>query len=203
LSRGRFLRASDISEPRMEDTLGAPPSYSVAPATYSEPPTTYSAKPSAYSADAPGRLYNASARSPGGSYFMPAVVAALVLVLIVLLVARQTSQGLANSLAARGWVLYTRPGCPYCTKQLDELGLTGKKTYPRTVVCGSAPALTGAGDGAKRAQPTCEAVSGVPFWFNVRTAASRTGLQNRKALEHMLRHPGGGSGGSGGSGGGA
>ncbi len=75
--------------------------------------------------------------------------------------------GPAARLAAAGWVLYTLPGCGYCARQLEALGV---ETYPAQVVCG---------------RGRCAGVGAYPTWKNTRTGEVRTGLQTAQQLGQM------------------
>jgi hypothetical protein len=89
---------------------------------------------------------------------------------------RWSGQSLGHRVAARGWTLYTVPGCSWCKKQLRELG-----EYPKLVICGAAP-------GVPNDQGTpflCSSISGFPFWANDTTRVTRTGFQDAESLEQM------------------
>ena len=124
--------------------------------------------------------------------------AALTALLIVLLVfailylclqAQQCQGGrsLGNALASCGWVLYTRPGCSYCTKQMDALG---EATYPKQVVCAGSAASASGTMSDSQGPYLCKNVPAFPFWVNEYTSATRMGLQDRKQLHQMLKSPG-------------
>jgi hypothetical protein len=86
---------------------------------------------------------------------------------------------LAEALAADGWVLYTRPGCAYCSKQLAVLGVA---RYSKQMVCGP-----GASALAPMGPVLCKDVPVFPYWVNERTLEARAGLQHRRQLWGMLR----------------
>lgn len=80
----------------------------------------------------------------------------------------------ADRLAARGWELFTLPGCGACTQQLRLLG--GAMTYRPTYVCGRAP--------PGRREQECPGV--YPTWRNAATGEVRTGVQDAAALREMM-----------------
>jgi hypothetical protein len=138
-----------------------------------------------YPAPAPAAVYVARPRSPVRGGAIPAALLIVLLVVAILCICMQKRasgcrrRGLAASLAARGWYLYTRPGCSYCTKQLAVLNTAA---YPKQVVCvGVQSSPSGV-----RGPYTCMDVKAFPFWANEHTQATRTGLQNRQQLESML-----------------
>jgi hypothetical protein len=111
-----------------------------------------------------------------------AVAIAIVVVLLVVLLytlLKGTFMGsttLAQRVADCGWVVYYRRGCGYCVRQDAILG-----GYPAVVDCSS-----------RRARPAgaplpcgSPAIRGYPFWYNLRTGESRTGLQGLDDLETM------------------
>ncbi len=125
-------------------------------------------------------------------------IALCVVAAIVLLAAwwGRRQQSLVTQLADKGWMLYTKPGCSYCTAQYAELGIYDG-TYPKQVVCGDAPEPVVLGPGGTRTIPVnptlkqtlgpvpCRAVPGFPFWVNAKTGDQRTGLQRQSALKAM------------------
>ena len=126
-------------------------------------------------------------QNPGPALAIVAAVVVLVLVLVAYAFNRSESEseekfapatdGLGGALAAAGWVLYTRPGCIYCEKQMDALGGAG---YPKRVVCSG-----GAPKDAQAPRP-CSEVAAFPFWVNERRPElTRTGLQSREELRRM------------------
>jgi len=112
---------------------------------------------------------------------------AMTMVLIVIVVvhvkrkARQVVRTISDDLtslklAEQGWVFYTRPGCPWCTKQLAACG----GAYPAVVECNGSP------DAAKKfpGALSCDdpKIVGFPFWYNTKTKDTRVGMQNEAAL---------------------
>jgi hypothetical protein len=121
---------------------------------------------------------------------LPFTVVALIILLIILIIVvlhrllspEWKKRGLAGALADREWILYTRPGCGYCTKQMDVLG----GGYSKRVVCVSG-ASTAAGSMSELEGPLkCKEVSGFPTWVNARTGKVKTGLRDRAELDAML-----------------
>jgi hypothetical protein len=156
-----------------------------------------------YAASAPQQYYEAPAaakaykvvpippKGNGNSGVLTALLIVLLVVAILYLCLQaqqyQGGRSLGNALASCGWVLYTRPGCTYCTKQMDALG---EDTYPKQVVCvGSAASASGTMSDSQGPY-LCKNVPAFPFWVNEYTSATRTGLQDRKQLRQMLRSPG-------------
>lgn len=120
-----------------------------------------------------------------GTATVLAVLIALVVVAIIYVVFfRRRERGLVHELVASGWVLYTRPGCPYCVRQMDALGV---KKYPREVVCiGSTSSASGTMSDSQ-GPLKCSNVNVFPYWHNTFSNATRTGLQSRADLERMAR----------------
>lgn len=109
--------------------------------------------------------------APGSSCLGPvgaALVAALVVLLCALIAMLALDGTLRARLAARGWLMYTLPGCAACTQQLRILGPS--LTYSPTRVC-----LAGT--------PDCP--DAFPTWRNVRTGEVRVGVQGAAALRAM------------------
>lgn len=101
------------------------------------------------------------------------------------------SRGLGDALASRGWVLYTRPGCAFCTKQVSALYPGGtENVYPKQVVCVGDAASASGSMSDSQGPYLCKNVPAFPFWANEYTTATRTGLQDRKQLRQMLKAPG-------------
>jgi hypothetical protein len=144
-----------------------------------------------YEAPAAAKTYKVVPISPEGNGNSGVLTALLIVLLVVailyLAMHYQGGRSLGNALASCGWVLYIRPGCPLCTKQMDALG---EDTYPRQVVCfGSAASASGTMSDSQGPY-LCDKVPGFPFWVNEYTSATRSGLQDRKQLRQMLRSPG-------------
>jgi len=92
-------------------------------------------------------------------------------------------QRLSAQLAEQGWVLYTRPGCPWCTKQMDVLG-----TYPNLVVCdGSASGKISPDAQKLTGLLSCNSdkITGFPFWHNVKTGVMGSGMQTEANLREL------------------
>lgn len=91
---------------------------------------------------------------------------------------------ISSALAAQGWVLYTRPGCVYCHKQLKILN---DPEYPRHVRCLSATACDPTKYLDTRAPMRCNEVNAYPYWINAWTRAIRIGLQSTENLKNMCQ----------------
>jgi hypothetical protein len=147
--------------------------------------------------------YQEESRPPSGGVGAGEVVLygllilAVVLVLFFALVPRgRVGAGrrgfpLAEELAFAGWVLYGRPGCPWCARQLEALGTN---QYPKMVTCeGEKGEYTGVlADGD--IPLLCKNVQAFPLWVNATTGATRTGFQSVPQLEYMARFPSASSG---------
>ena len=84
---------------------------------------------------------------------------------------------MVEKLALGGWVLYATPDCVHCKAQLGTLG----GSYPNYVLCpkgsykgASAPAVY-----------SCATISSYPFWVNVMTKETKTGVQGKSDLRAM------------------
>lgn len=155
-----------------------PPEPAFRPAVYFPPPPA----PTVYVAPRP-------APGPKKATLLACILQALLIVLVVVIAVCLLwpggRRGLAGALAARGWVLYTRPGCSFSDAQLEVLGV---RRYPKQVVClGEAAKLA---PGVRPPYP-CRDVPAFPFWANEYTSASRVGLQEKSELREMVRFPAG------------
>ena len=142
---------SDITQFVVDSPAAQPQEYYTAP----PPAVVYLAQP---------RVYKEKKSS---AWLLWAV---LIVLIIVVAVAVDRRRNLARRLANRGWVLYTKPGCGYCTRQLAELG----GPYPRQIDCSGT-------------NPLCAHISSFPTWVNSRTRDTRVGLQSREELLAMLK----------------
>lgn len=106
-------------------------------------------------------------------------IAILVVLALLLIVYAMAPRDLALRLARRGWVLYVRDGCGYCTEQLRALG----GHYPKTVECTSGGKLVKSY--CDNPPFKCSSVSGFPYWYSTATKETKTGLQSKKTLEKM------------------
>lgn len=85
---------------------------------------------------------------------------------------RMNSSDLGSRLKSAGWVLYSRMGCPWCTKQLGEFSDSEKRNL-HVIECG--------GDSHE-----CAGITGFPTWLNRKTGQKSSGYKNRQALESLL-----------------
>jgi hypothetical protein len=108
---------------------------------------------------------------------------AVLAVVLILYMARGRGQDLAGALERRGWLLYVRDGCGYCTQQKDMF----KNGFRAIVKCGAPPPPGAALPPVVGAPPTCQdpRITGFPYWFNTQTGVSKVGLQNLNALRQM------------------
>lgn len=108
-----------------------------------------------------------------------ALLVALAVVLVVLVMYYMaTPSAIATALERRGWVVYYRAGCGYCTAQKKALG-----PYRLAVECDTSRRATSEYVGPL----SCDSpeIKGFPFWYNERTKESRLGLQSIAALKAM------------------
>jgi hypothetical protein len=108
-----------------------------------------------------------------------ALLVALAVVLVVLVMYYMAAPStVATALERRGWVVYYRAGCGYCTAQKKALG-----PYRLAVECDTSRRATSEYVGPL----SCDSpeIKGFPFWYNERTKESRLGLQNITALKAM------------------
>jgi hypothetical protein len=101
------------------------------------------------------------------------VIAVLTFLLIMVIVCLWRTGGtVRGQLENAGWVLYTKPGCPYCVRQMETLG----GSYRNKVTCGAASS-----DPAG-----CAAAPGYPHWVNSITGKTVSGYQSQAGLKAML-----------------
>lgn len=82
---------------------------------------------------------------------------------------RLTNKSLAQKLGDAGWTLYTRKGCPWCTKQLAEFSSTAGLPI---VECNSNP-------------EKCVGIQGVPAWVN-KNGKRSSGYKNKADMASLL-----------------
>ena len=84
-----------------------------------------------------------------------------------------------------GWVVYLNNGCHFCHKQMDELKANGMSgAYVMYDRDGTLMADTR----KNQAQPRLAfaSIRGFPFWSNVSTGETKTGLQRGAALRALV-----------------
>lgn len=84
---------------------------------------------------------------------------------------RLSNETLAQKLGDAGWTLYTRNGCPWCTKQLAEFN--GNTSGLPVVECTSNPGK-------------CADIQGVPAWVNSKTGKKVSGYKNKADMAGLL-----------------
>ena len=84
---------------------------------------------------------------------------------------RFSNKTLAQKLGDAGWTLYTRTGCPWCTKQLAEFN--GNTNGLTVVDCVTSPNL-------------CPNIGGVPTWKNSKTGQQVSGYKAKADLAGLL-----------------
>jgi hypothetical protein len=111
---------------------------------------------------------------------------AVLAVILILRGGRDERIELDARLERRGWLLYVRDGCGYCTKQLAMLG-PGFRRH-NVVECNGPPPNAPAAHPASLV-PSCQdpRISGFPFWYNKKTGLMKTGLQSHHELERMAQ----------------
>lgn len=135
---------------------------------------------------------------PGGAQMLKAFLLAMAVVAIVVVIAvvhlRRKARRFGRALAADltgarlaqlGWVLYTRPGCPWCDRQMAALG----GLYPAHIECTGDAAAVAAEIAKYPGAIACDdpKVVGFPFWFNTKTQDTRAGMQKPADLENMIQ----------------
>lgn len=84
---------------------------------------------------------------------------------------RLSNKTLAQKLGDAGWTLYTRTGCPWCTKQLAEFN--GNTKGLTVIDCVDMPNL-------------CAGIQGVPAWVNTKTGKRVSGYKTKTDLVSLL-----------------
>lgn len=124
-------------------------------------------------------------RAPPMESTLRIVGLAIVVVLIIVIVYYYlwAPRTLSKDLARCGWVLFTRQGCGYCTRQLQILG---DPFYSKMVVCsGSDPLEQSSSVNPNVLDISCAQVPAYPYWYNTTTKDARIGLQRHRELEQM------------------
>ena len=112
------------------------------------------------------------------------VTLAVAIVLIIFIMFTMFSpKALRHSLARCGWVMYSRVGCGYCTKQKELLG----GHYGKTIECDTCGNQVGGYTSTPPIPCKSPMIKGFPFWYNVRTQQTRTGLQDIASMEKMAQ----------------
>ena len=132
-------------------------------------------RPSVYYVPGSGGLRNLT--STKGATVIRCLRAILVVLLILVIFCMVyfgcSGRALSAKLCKSGWILFVRPGCSFCDKQLRALG---GNPFPRQITCGASA-------GASKA---CSKIPAFPFWINSRTGDTRVGFQNQIRLLEML-----------------
>ncbi len=146
---------------------------------YTQPSS--SAMPSAYYPEA----YPYAAEKESGSGGLMVATGILLLLFIIWFVYYMSpARVLTRRLIRAGWVLYTRPGCPYCVRQ--ENVLRGK--FWKRISCRGGKAESGytSHPPLKCNDPS---ITGFPYWYNhLSPAKSSAGLKNWQQLQKMAGH---------------
>lgn len=152
-----------------------------APTYYPPSPYYPSSMPSAYYPEA--YAYHKKKKSDSG--LMIATCVLLLLLIIWLLYYLSPARVLTRRLVRAGWILYTKPGCPFCVRQ--EAVLRGK--FWKKVTCpgkGKELNLYAMTDNAI----SCDdpSITGFPYWYNhLRPGRSSAGLKSWSELQRMAK----------------
>lgn len=163
------------------------PTPSGAPSPYPYPPAgpaPYSAPYSMPSAYYPGAYSYKKKKSGNG---MSIAICILLLLLVVwLLYYMSPARVLTRRLIRAGWVLYTKPGCPYCVRQ--ESILKGK--FWKKVSCprkgGAVISISNDDSFTPPLQCDDPSITGFPYWYNqFKPTKSSAGLKSWAELQKM------------------
>lgn len=159
-----------MAQPGLSEFIVESPAAASAPASAPAAAPAMATPQRFYPMPPPAAIFVASPKvKKSSNRLLIALVIVLVLVIAYAAMRFWKKKSLGDHLASQGWVLYTKPGCGFCTKQLALLGAR----YPKTVVCSGQ-------------NPACKKIQAFPLWANVKTHKTRTGFQGQKQLEGML-----------------
>jgi len=142
--------------------------------------------------------YYEDAAPMGSSQLLKILLLSMVIVVVIVVVAvvhlrrkaRRFGRAIAAdlvaaSLAQQGWILYTRPGCPWCDRQMAALG----GIYPAHIECTGDAAAVAAEVAKYPGAIACDdpKIVGFPFWLNTKTKDTRAGMQQLADLEKMIK----------------
>ena len=142
--------------------------------------------------------YYEDAAPVGSAQMLKILLLSMAIVVIIVVVAvvhlRRKARRFGRALAADlvgarlaqlGWILYTRPGCPWCDRQMAELG----GIYPAHIECTGDTAAVAAEVAKYPGAIACDdpKVVGFPFWLNTKTQDTRAGMQKQADLEQMIQ----------------
>lgn len=131
----------------------------------------------------PGDAYSqrSSKKKKGSSSLFYATTILLILLVVWLLYYMSPARVLTRRLVRAGWILYTKPGCPYCVRQ--ESVLRGK--FWKRVDCKGGNVVSGY---TMRPPLKCNdaKITGFPYWYNhLDPQKSKAGLQSWSQLQKM------------------
>jgi len=110
-------------------------------------------------------------------------VSVILIIIVIIYYAYQKLNTLEADLEKSGWTVYSRVGCPYCVKQMDLI--PDFKNYVQYNQNGTKILHSYTKSPPKQFSD----LKGVPFWFNTKTGATRTGFQDYESLTHMAAYP--------------
>lgn len=119
------------------------------------------------------------------------LVAAVIFLLIVYIIFTQkndnNSEGTAkaDNFNDKGWIVFTRPGCSWCHKQMEELKSTPFK-YVECAPPGKQPGHHQSGTLiAAPANRPCTGLDGFPTWYNVKSGKTVSGFKTVEQLNAL------------------
>lgn len=110
-------------------------------------------------------------------------VSVILIIIVIIYYAYQKLNTLEDDLEKSGWTVYSRMGCPYCVKQMDLI--PDFKNYVQYNKDGTKILHSYTKSPPKQFSD----LKGVPFWYNTKTGATRTGFQDYESLNHMVKYP--------------
>ena len=110
-------------------------------------------------------------------------VSVILIIIVIIYYAYQKLNTLEDDLEKSGWTVYSRVGCPYCVKQMDLI--PDFKNYVQYSQNGSKILHSYTKSPPKKFSD----LKGVPFWYNTKTGATRTGFQDYESLNNMVKYP--------------
>ena len=112
---------------------------------------------------------------------MAVALAVAVVLIIVILYYVFLPRSLSKNLARRGWTVYYRKGCGYCTKQKQVLG----GDFHKYIECDTNGNQLGGYTTSPPLPCNSPQITGFPFWYNTKNQKTHVGYQDIRALENM------------------
>ena len=110
-------------------------------------------------------------------------ISIILIIVVIIYYAHTTLQNLEAKLEKSGWTMYSREGCPYCVKQLAII--PDFKNYVQYNKDGTKIIHSY----TKMPPIAFKDLKGVPYWYNTKTQATRTGFQDYQSLTKMAKVP--------------